>query len=288
MNTPSSIQDRSRRITSPTNALLKVFRRALAEGRTHDGWVAIEGARLVEEAIRCGDPKAQGPQGQLCALRSLLVGESAAQKFLELLKRVPREAEIVQVPDDLFRKISQTESPQGIAALVERPAYDLDDCLKRESAILMVACGLQDPGNLGAILRTSDALGATAALTVKGTVSLFNPKVVRSSGGALFRLPVFPAVDLSELLGRLREAGVRTIAADSTVGISLPETDLRGRVALFIGSEATGVSPEIAKQVSTRVRIPMKPGVDSVNAAVAASVFLYEVQRQRGFDFVPT
>ena len=289
MDTLPSIQSRSRRITSPTNTLLKVFRKALAEGTTHDGWVAVEGARLVEEALRCGSTTGRNHPGHSCALpcvlRSVVVGENAAPRFSALLRRVPREAEIAQIPDDLFRTISQTETPQGIAALVELPAFKLDECLTAEGAILLIACGLQDPGNLGTILRTSDALGVAAVLTVKGTVGLFNPKVVRSSGGALFRLPVFPAVDRAELMGQLRDAGVRTIAADSEAGISLPEMDLRGRIALFIGSEAAGVSPQIAEQASARVRIPMKPGVDSVNAAVAASIFLYEVQRQRGFRF---
>ncbi len=285
MDTRSTTQPRLRSIASPTNALLKVFRKALAEGSSHDGWVAIEGPRLVEEAIRCGGANEQSPTGHQCAVRSVLVSESAAQKFSTLLKRLPPEAEIAQIPNELFGKISQMETTQGIAALVELPTYNLDECLQSEGSVVLAACGIQDPGNLGTILRTSDALGATAVVTAKGTVSLFNPKVVRASGGALFRLPVFAAVDFAKLMGELREAGVRTIAADSAAGIPIAQVDLRGRIALFVGGEAAGVHPEIAKQASARVRIPMKPGVDSVNAAVAASIFLYETQRQRDFRF---
>ncbi|HUY13595.1 MAG TPA: RNA methyltransferase [Terriglobia bacterium] len=285
MDKRSSTPSRTRSIASPANAVLKVFRKALAEGSTRDGWVAIEGPRLIEEAIRCGSAKEQSQTGHQCALRSVLVSESAAPKFSAILKRIPRDAEIVQIPAALFGTISQTETPQGIAALVELPTYNLDDCLRREGAVLLVACGIQDPGNLGTILRTSDALGVTAVVTARGTVSLFNPKVVRASGGALFRLPVFATADFAKLMGELREAGVRTIAADSAAGISIAEMDLRGRIALLVGSEAAGVGPEIARQASARARILMKPGVDSMNAAVAASIILYETQRQRGFRF---
>ena len=285
METNSSSPIRSRSIASPANSLLKVFRRALAEGSTRDGWVAIEGPRLIEEAIRCASAKEQTQTGHQCAVRSVLVSQSAARKFSTILKRIPRDAEVVQLPAALFATISQTETPQGIAALVELPGYALGDCLRREDAILLVACGIQDPGNLGTILRTSDALGVTAVLTAKGTVSLFNPKVVRASGGALFRLPVFATADFAKLMGELREAGVRTIAADSAAGVSIAEMDLRGRIALLVGSEAAGVSPEISRQASARARILMKPGVDSMNAAVAAGIILYEARRQRGFRF---
>jgi TrmH family RNA methyltransferase len=281
MEKPAISRMHLRNIASPTNALLKVFRKALAEGTTRDGWVAVEGPRLVEEAIRTSHRQAENR----CQVRSVLVSEDAVGKFRGLLARMPPEAEVASVPGEIFCKLAQTETPQGIAALVELGKSEWDQCLKREDALLVMACGIQDPGNLGAILRTAEAMGATAVAAARGTVSLFNPKVVRSSGGALFRLPVFALADFQGLMDELSAADMRSIAASSAAGISIAQADLKGRLAILVGSEAAGVSPEVARQASALVRIPMKPGVDSLNAAVAASIFLYEAQRQRGFRF---
>ena len=146
-----------REITSPGNALLKVFRRALAEGVTREGWLAVEGPHLLEEALQAV-PRA--------AVERVLVARSGARKFSALLARLPREAEVIHVSDHLFARVAQTESPQGIAVLVERRADDLDAILARRDVVLLVACELQDPGNLGTLMRSGQALGATAVLNL--------------------------------------------------------------------------------------------------------------------------
>ncbi len=265
-----------RQIGSPTNSLLKVYRRALAKGTTREGWLAVEGPFLVEEAL------AAAPAVRT---HSVLMAESGSAKFAGLMERLPAEAEAVQVPDRLFEQVAQTQNPQGIAGLVELPPHNLDTILGGQNLLLLVACGLQDPGNLGTLMRSAAAFGASAVFTLHETVSPFNPKAVRSSAGAIFRLPVLAGLATDELLPRLRVAQVRIIAADRHSPSPLDQTDLRGSFALMVGKEASGLPPEIAREASLLLSIPIRPGMDSVNVATAASVFLYEAARQRGFRY---
>ncbi len=268
---------KAREITSTANPLLKIFRHALAEGVTREGWLAIEGPHALEEALAA---RAN------VTVQSVLASRAAERKLRVLLDRVPREAEIALVDDALFERVASTPSPQGIAALVELHHGDLDALLRRHDVLLLVACGVQDPGNLGTMLRSAVALGATALLTMKGTVSPFNPKAARSSAGAIFHLPVFTGLDSSNLLGRLRAAHIRIAAADRESPEALHRADLKGSVAFLIGRESTGLPPALAQQADMLLSIPIRPGMDSVNAATAAGIFLYEAARQRGFKLM--
>lgn len=276
MGDARSRQTRIRELASARNPLLKVFRRALADGVTREGWLAVEGRFLLEEALNA--------TGR-AVVHSVLVGRGAAEKFGDLFARLPKEAEVAQVSDRLFRQVAQTENPQGIAALAELRDEDLGTILTRRDVLLLVACGLQDPGNLGTMMRSGQALGATALITLQETVSPFNPKAVRSSAGAIFRLPVFRNLQAETLFRRLRDAGVRIIAADGRSPSPLAQADLRGPVAFLIGKEATGLAREIAREASLFLSIPIRPEMDSVNAATAASIFLYEAARQRTFRY---
>jgi RNA methyltransferase, TrmH family len=268
-----------REIASPANALLKVFRRALAEGVTREGWLAVEGPHLVEEALDAGE----SPARDKVMVQSVLVGHSVAQKFRSILERLPQDAEVTEVPDRLFDGVAQTETPQGIAALVELPSRDLDAALARADALILVACGLQDPGNLGTMMRSAQALGGSALITLPATVSPFNPKAVRSSAGAIFRLPAFRNVDPPRLLERAKSAGVELVAADRHASLSVSDADLRRPVAFLIGQEAAGLPEELTRHAAVRVSIPIRADTDSLNAATAASILLYEAARQRGF-----
>jgi len=266
----------AREIISPSNPIMKVFRRALAEGVSREGWLAVEGPFLVEEALNATER---------AVVHSLLVSRAAAEKFRALLTRLPREAEVVQVSDRLFGQVAQTQSPQGIAGLIELRPDNLESALSRRDALLLVACGLQDPGNLGTVMRSAQALGATALITLENTVSPFNPKAVRASAGTVFHLPVFCNQAPSTLFARLRAAGVQIVATDRHSPSSLAQADLRGPVAILIGQEAAGLPPEISREANLLLSIPIRAGTDSVNAAVAASIFLYEAARQRGFRY---
>lgn len=269
---PTRIRD----LSSASNSLLKVFRHALAEGTTRQGWLAIEGPYLLAESLDA-DSGAQ--------VHSVLMGENGAKKHAGLLARLPRETEVARVSDRLFAQIAQTETPQGVAALIELKACDLGAVLARPDVLLLVACGVQDPGNLGAMLRSARAFGAAAVLTLKETVSPFNPKTVRSSAGAIVRLPVFPDLEASSLFARLRARGVRLIGADRRSSSGLTDADLSGPLAILIGREATGLPPEMAQEAHQLLSIPIRQGMDSVNAATAAGIFLYEAARQRGFKY---
>lgn len=265
-----------RELTSPSNPLLKSLRRALARGVTTEGWLAVEGPHLVEEALRATAS---------ASVRRVVVGRRAAQNFQHLLSRSPSEAEIIRVPDRLFEKLAQTETPQGVVALVEKYPADLESHLNRRDCLLLVACGIQNPGNLGTIIRSAQALGATAVITLEGTVSPFNPKAVRSSAGAIFHLPVFPDFESEKLFRRFRAVGLRTIAADQRSPMPLSSADLTTPVAILIGREASGLPPEISREAGQLLSIPIGLGTDSLNAAIAASIFLYEAARQRGFRY---
>ncbi|HUU13778.1 MAG TPA: RNA methyltransferase [Terriglobia bacterium] len=269
-------QAKIREIESATNPLVKVFRRALAEGVTRDGLLAVEGPHLLEEALTAS-PRA--------TVHSVLIARGSQEKFTKLLARLPMESEVVSIPDRLFAKMAQTESPQGIAALVELRRDDLTAVLARPNAIALVACGLQEPGNLGSMMRSAQALGASALVTLEETVSPFNPKAVRASAGAVFRLPIFHGLKPHVLFERLRAAGVAIVAADRHSPSPLAQADLRGSVAFLIGKEATGLRPEILREANLLLSIPIRPEADSVNAAAAAGIFLYEAARQRGFNY---
>lgn len=265
-------QTRIQEISSARNPLVKVFRRALAEGTTRDGWLAVEGGLLLREALKAR-----------VTVHSVLVERSGVEKFRELVNRLPHEAEVAEIPDRLFRQIAETESPQGIAALVELAPRNLDAVLRQADNVLLVACGIQDPGNLGTMIRSGWALGATALMATKETVSPDNPKTLRSTAGAIFHLPVFPNWEAETLFERLRAAGIRSVAADPRSPSTLADADLKGPVGFLIGREASGLPEEISRQATVRLRVPIRTGTDSVNAATAAGIFLYEAARQRGF-----
>lgn len=275
MVAPRDSQRPIREIASPANALLKVFRHALAEGVTREGLLAVEGPFLVEEALNATER---------AVVHSVVVAKTNESKFGGLLARLPRESEIAAVPERIFRQVAQTENPQGIAALVELRKENLESVLAARNALLLIACGLQDPGNLGTMMRSAQAFGASALITLEGTVSPFNPKAVRASAGAVFHLPVFAGQKVEPLFRQMRKAGVRIVAADRHSATPLTDADLRGSLAILVGQEAAGLPPVIARQADLLLKIPIREGMDSMNAAVAASIFLYEVARQRGFS----
>lgn len=276
MNNPGQRPSRTREVISPSNPVLKVFRRALLDGVTPQGWLGLEGPLLLEEALN-----APGN----AAVQCVLIGHSAALKFRPLIARLSKQTEQVTVSDRLFEQIAATQTPQGIAALVELRPQDLGAILARRGVILLVVCGVQDPGNIGTMVRSGQALGASALVTLRETVSPFNPKALRASAGAVLRLPIFRNFEGRPLFERLRRARVRVVAADRRSPSPLAEADLTGSLAFLIGQEAAGLPPEVAQAADLLLSIPIRPDTDSVNAATAAGIFLYEAARQRVFKY---
>ena len=275
---PQVVSLRARALTSATNSLVKVFRRGLAEGLTRDGWLCGEGPHFLEEALK---------PGARATVHSVLVSAEAAEKYQALLARLPAESEIAQIPERLFNQIAGTRTPQGVAAIVELPAHDLKATVARRNAVLVVACGLQDPGNMGTVIRSADALGATAVVAMAGTVNPINPKSVRSCAGSIFRMPVFVGQKPDAVFKLLRDSKVRILGTDPRSVVALSSVDLRGPIALLVGQEAAGLTPEIAHEADELLSVPIRAEADSLNAATATGIFLYEVARQRKFQYQP-
>jgi TrmH family RNA methyltransferase len=299
-------------ITSRDNRWLKEFRVALRGGLpTESGFVGVEGVRLVEEALRSG-----------CPIEAVLFSESGErhhERLAPLIDRPEIAIPTLRTTDRLFEGVADTEHSQGVAALVKPRSATFDDLLRTQetgrSPLLVVLAGVQDPGNVGTILRTASAFGATGAVTAasgkSGTASPFSPKALRASAGAALHLPVLVGMSLPILLTQLRIANVRTLATSvhepksdagppnvpdagvvgarfsaSQLGKIAPllapwEVDWCEPVALLVGNEGAGLPEEVERSADARIRIPMSSGVESLNAAAAAAVLFYEAARQR-------
>jgi TrmH family RNA methyltransferase len=269
-----TVRDRLRSITGRHNPLLKDLRGVYAHGNlTDDGCFAVEGVRSLEEAIRSGV--------RFRAVFFTDADDAATQRLRErLLEQIGHKVETYQVPAKLFHEAVATDSPQGVAALVRRKESTLEEALGEKPALLVVAAGLQDPGNLGTILRSAEAFGAGGVALAEGTVSIYNPKAVRATAGSIFRLPVMTA-KLAELIPRLREKGVKLFATSSHKGVPLHEARLSEPSALFIGNEGAGLARDVISKMDATLAIPQVRAVESLNAGVAASIILYEAARQR-------
>ena len=257
-------------VQSKQNVRLKDLRLALARpGREPHGLAGIEGPNLLEEALRAG-----------LRVSCVFVAQEAEHMLGGL--GLPAKTEVLLVPRNLLDAAQATETPQPIAALVEPPKWTWEDVLANHTnaPLIVVLAGLQDPGNLGTILRSAEAFGAQAVVSLPGTVSAWNPKAVRASAGSVFRLPLLSA-SVEECFARLRAAGVKIFSTAVEGAKSAHLIDLTGPVALVIGNEGNGVPKEVAAEADGAVTIPCPGEVESLNAAVAASVLLYEVSRQR-------
>ena len=268
-------QHRLRRIEGRHNALLKVLRQAFAHSElTAEGDCAIEGVRIVEEAIRSG-----------LRFRAAFFRESGQNLAERLLPQIGAHVETLLVPDRLFDGVVPSETPQGVAALVRLKEFSLDDVMERlPVGPIVVVVGLQDPGNLGTILRSAEAFGSAGAILGQGTVSHFNAKVIRSSAGSVFRLPIVGARStgaMAAVSAKLLALGVRRFATSSHKGTPLDEAPLGGPAAIFIGSEGAGLPRSLVAQVDETIVIPHSDHVESLNAGVAASIVLYEAARQK-------
>jgi TrmH family RNA methyltransferase len=276
-------------LSSRENRWLKAFRIALRGGLpTESGAVGVEGVRLTEEALRSG-----------CRIEAVLFSESGERHRERLAPYIARPEiafPVLRTTDRLFEGLADTEHPQGVAALVEPRTVSFDDLVRTPkeacSPMLVVLAGVQDPGNVGTILRTAAAFGATGAATTasgqSGTASPFSPKALRASAGAALHLPLLPGMSLAILLAQLRVAGISTLASsvheseDAQSPLLAPwQVDWCAPVALLVGNEGAGLPIDVERNADARIRIPMASGIESLNAAAAAAVLFYEAARQR-------
>jgi RNA methyltransferase, TrmH family len=283
--------DRSRLISivqSRQNARVRELRAAFARSpRDPSEVIAIEGEHLLAEALR------SGLRLRTVFLRTDPDRHDASLRMLERLA-LPSPVPIVSLNPAVFSSAVDTESPQGIAALVEPPRFSLAEALGESDTpaaapvhaapLIVITAALQDPGNFGAIVRSAEAFGATSVIALPGTVDVWNAKALRASAGSAFRVPVVQEKS-SPAFAALAERRIPILAAVPPGGrhdaIPCSQYDLTRPAALLIGNEGSGLSHDLLDRCDARISIPMPGPVESLNAAVAASILLYEAARQR-------
>ncbi len=274
----SNLQSRLHRIEGRHNPLIKQVRQAFAHADlTDSGDCAVEGLHIIEEAIRSG-----------LRFSAVFFRESAQGHTERLLPQIGSHVETLLLPDKLFDSLVPSESPQGVAALVRPKEFSLDDLIERlHVGPIIVLAGLQDPGNLGTILRSAEAFSCAGVILGEGTVSSFNSKVIRASAGSIFRLPMIhnrgklKSAKPEEICKTLRAQKVRLIATSSHKGTPLDQADLKTLAAVFFGNEGAGLPRDLMAQMDESISIPHSAQVESLNAGVAASIVLYEAARLR-------
>lgn len=243
---------------------------ALKEKKERDktGLFVLEGERLVSEIPE--DLKVE----------YYILSETCYNKgsYINLLKR---NHDVLILNDNLFKKVSDTVSPQGILAVCRQYCYDFDFVFDKKSSFILMLENISDPGNMGTIIRTADAFGADMVLLNKGCVDLYNNKVIRATMGSIFHIPVIRNADFDEIFYKLKDKGISTIAAHLEAKKEPFNIDLKKNCAILIGNEANGLSVNTSKRADILVKIPMKGQAESINASIAGSILMYEVLRQR-------
>ncbi len=257
-------------ITSTSNARVKelVQLQKKSKVRNEQGVFLVEGVKMYQEI----------PQEQLV---KVYVSETFADKQKEEINRLKDRRKLEYLSDHVFQYVSDTKTPQGILCVVRQSTYCLEDILEAEDAHLLVLDNLQDPGNLGTILRTAEGAGVTGIIISKESVDIYNPKVIRSTMGSIYRVPFVYVEDLKEAIAKVKAHGIFTYAAHLDGKNSYDKEDYTKKTAFLIGNEGNGLRKEIADLADTWIRIPMQGQVESLNAAIATSVLMFETARQR-------
>lgn len=266
---------RIKRIESPKNPAVRETLDLARKGRGMEGGAfLIEGPNLIEAAL--------ASRVRFRLLRAFITDEAAARHPQIYHPVKERSAELYECHGDAIKRLSDTETPQGIIALVElaRP-WSLDDLLASASPLIVIADGIQDPGNLGALVRTAEAAGASGMISLEGTCDAYSSgKAMRASAGSAFNLPMIKA-DRSRIEGMLAAHGVRLAVADSHRGASVFNADLRGPLAMAFGNEGAGISEDLKRSADLLIRVPLMGKAESLNVAASAAVCLFEALRQR-------
>lgn len=261
------------KITSRDNSLLR-HARAVRDGKINES-IFVEGLRLCEEAFGSG-----------LKIESVIYSEEItrkdrAAKLIEEFEDAGNK--VAAVSEKLLESISFTRTPQGIVVLASRPENDEASFKTKQpgSPLLVILHGINNPVNVGAILRTAEAAGVTGAIATTNTSDPFSPKALRGAMGSAFRLPIWMGASFAEVIAWCVERGVRTVGAAAKGSKSFTEIDWRCPCALIVGTESTGLLPDEIAAADEAVRIPMAGLVESLNVAVAAGIILYEAHGQR-------
>ena len=277
------------KITSRQNPLVKRFRRVRAGGERHH--VFIEGVRLIEDALSAN------AHFESVAFTSALEANDRGIALLDALQTVPCRG--AQVSKQVMEVIADTESPQGVAAIVSRPYFEMEEFFAGDPKMIVIADQLQDPGNLGTIIRSAEAAGADGLITTRYTVDPFNHKALRASMGSALRFPIITDAPRADVVKLCRERKMKLVVSRPTPerprgviedaarseSIRLyTDADFTLPLALILGNEASGITEETASEADEFVYIPMAEGIESLNVSAAAAILLYEAARQRGWE----
>lgn len=240
--------------------------------RERAGLTRVEGYEELDLALRCGvKPK-------ILVYCPLLLRHETERQFLDRFRELG--ADLYEVSEHVFRHVSYREGPDGWLAVVPKPGIELQDVKLPESPLVLVAEGIEKPGNLGAIFRTADAAGCDLIISASGVTDIGNPNVVRASKGTVFSVPVMETTD-SEALTWLRDKGIAVISASPDATTTYTQADMRGAVAIVVGAEHGGLSQLWRDEARELVRIPMHGVVNSLNVSVSCALLAYEALRQR-------
>lgn len=263
-------------ITSFANAKVKqvVCWQNKAKERRKDNVFLAEGIKMYEEA-----------PGE--SVREVYIIEETRKKMEEhpaLWEKLQQTGYEI-VSEEVFAKMSDTQTPQGILTVLKRPEYSLEELLKIENPLFVVLEDLQDPGNLGTIVRTGEGAGVTAVIMSKNTVDIFNPKTIRATMGSIYRVPFVYTESIEDTIKSLHNAGVKTYAAHLKGDTYYSSFSFREPTAFLIGNEGNGLKKSTADAASAYLKIPMEGQVESLNAAIATSLLMYEAHRQRKGEY---
>lgn len=217
-------------------------------------------------------------------IREVYVSESLLKRMLSdkgILREKLQKTNYEVVSDEVFAKMSDTQTPQGILCVLEQFSYALPEIFSKENGIWMVLEDIQDPGNLGTILRTGEGAGIDGMIMSRGTVDIYNPKTIRATMGSIYRMPFLYVENLSLAISYMKQKGIKTYAAHLEGRDFYDKMDFTGNTTFFIGNEGNGLTRQTAELADLYVKIPMEGQVESLNAGVAAALFMYEAKRQR-------
>lgn len=260
-------------ITSVANAKVKqvVQWQTKAKERRKSGIFLAEGIKMFQEA----------PEDNIVEVYVSEVQVPTLQQTVQVWSKL-QQLGYETVSEEVFAKMSDTQTPQGILTVLRQPEYQLEQLLDAENPLLLVLENLQDPGNLGTIVRTGEGAGITGVIMSKQTVDIFNPKVIRATMGSIYRVPFVYVEDLQETLARMHDKGIHTYAAHLQGEAYYDSFSFKEPTAFLIGNEGNGLSREVADRAEQYLKIPMEGQVESLNAAIATALLMYEAHRQRG------
>lgn len=273
IHTPPLIDRGGRLLTSLKNPLVKQLRKLhRPQNRKRSGLFLLEGTHLLEAACEIGYP-----------LDVLCATVSWQQQHGHLWNQASQLARRVElVSPDVLAAIATTIQPDGVIAVAQRRSYDPHQLPMHQLGVVLET--IQDPGNLGTMIRTAAAAGVDGLWVSADSVDLDHPKVLRATAGQWFRLPMAVSSDLRSLVGHCQQQGMQVVATLPLAAQTYWQVDLQPPTVILLGNEGVGLSPDLAALADVTVRIPLSPGVESLNVAVTCALMLYEVQRQRGFN----